>query len=486
MGHTDTPLRIFQQVSPLIPSFPGLELAGAVIPQDVTLERLSRENAATLGESSPFSVDDAAAERYVTTLRNGRRITGHTARLSDEPLWAYLAAGVGDDHNAVTTDEVLDRVRLGAMVTVMAGSMNDNVPFVFADLDRIRGGFGHLSFCADDKHVEDLVSQGHIDHHVRHAQKAGVDPLWAYRMGTLNPALYYRLDHLIGSITPGRLADLQLVGDVAEVRPELVIVDGEVVAEGGTARFTNPDPIPEWTRGTIKVHAAISANSFAVPADGDGAWVQAVEMYDGYFKRAFHVHLPVRDGIVHTDVDRDVLKIAVVDRHHGSETVGVGFVRGFGLRRGALAASTNCTNQNIVVLGTSDADMAEAVRAVAAMDGGYVAVADGDVLGRVALPIAGNMSDRPWEAVHEQSEAINAVAADLGCRIQAPFMIMSFVGLAGVPDFGLTELGLIETATQTFAPVVLATDVETVCCRCPSHAHAVHGLMDPATAGASA
>jgi adenine deaminase len=303
-------------------------------------------------------------------------------------------------------------------------------------------------------------------------------------MGTLNAALYYRLDHLVGSVTPSRLADLQLVRDVADVRPETVLVAGAVVAERGVARFTNDDPIPEWTRGTIKVAPGISAESFAVKADGDRAWVQAVEMYDGYFKRAFHAELEVRDGAVVPDTDRDVLKIAVVDRHHASRTIGVGFVRGFGLRRGALAASTNCTNQNLVVLGTSDEEMAHAVRAMVDIDGGYVAVAGGEVLGTVALAIAGNMSDKPWEVVNAESHAVNEVAASLGCTIQAPFMIMSFVGLAGVPDFGLTELGLIETATQTFAPVVLATDMDTVCCRCPTHTHDVHATMDPATAGA--
>jgi len=171
--------------------------------------------------------------------------------------------------------------------------------------------------------------------------------------------------------------------------------------------------------------------------------------------------------------------VAVVDRHHATETVGVGFVRGFGLRRGALAATTNCENQNLVVVGTSDADMAHACRVAEAIGGGYVAVADGEVLATCPLPIAGIMSDEPWERVLVASETVNGAAAGLGSTIAAPFMILAFVGLAGVPDLGLTEKGLIDVATQGFCAVVLTPQVGQVCCRCPSHVHLVHQVFDP-------
>jgi adenine deaminase len=208
-----------------------------------------------------------------------------------------------------------------------------------------------------------------------------------------------------------------------------------------------------------------------------------MEMYDGYFKRAFHADLPVEEGTVRCDVERDVLKVAIVDRHHATETIGVGFVRGFGLKRGALAATTNCENQNLVMVGTSDDALAGAARAIERLGGGYVAFADGKVLATVPLPIAGIMSDQPWEIVREQSIAANRAAASLGCPIHSPFMIMAFIGLAGVPDLGLTERGLIETKTQSFTDVVLGLQAGMVCCRCPSHAHDVHRLMDPATFG---
>jgi adenine deaminase len=176
--------------------------------------------------------------------------------------------------------------------------------------------------------------------------------------------------------------------------------------------------------------------------------------------------------------------VAVVDRHHASSNLGLGFVRGFGLRRGAIAISSNCTNQNVVVVGASDAEMSAAVTALRDLDGGYVVV-DGDtVASAMPLPLAGIMSDQPWEVAHEQLRRVESAAAGLGCAIRSPFMILSFVGLAGIPDLGLTELGLVETATQAFTPVTLGNSVQPLACRCPSHVHAVHRLMDPATAEA--
>jgi len=329
----------------------------------------------------------------------------------------------------------------------------------------------HLAFCADDKHVEDLATHGHIDHHVRSAVALGVPPAIAIRMAAYNAAAHFRVDHLIGSITPNRLADLQLLPDLTTFRPVSVWVDGIEVARDGAALFDNTDPIPPETRDTIRLaptaHAQVPAPDAHDGTTPDHVWVQAMEMYDGYYKRAFHVQLPVLGGAVVPDPTIDVAKIAIVDRHHATGTTGVGFVRGFGLTRGAIAASTNCDNQNIVVVATTDTDLHHALTVCGEIGGGYVAVADGEVLATVPLPVAGIMSDQPWEVVHEQSVVINRVASDLGCRIHAPFMILAFVGLNGVPDLALSEAGLTDVATEQPLPVVLDTDQRGVpICRC--------------------
>lgn len=491
MRSTDTPLRIIEQVTPLTPAFPNVELGGAHVAEAEVLRRIALSESVTLGESSPFDYSAVATARYRHTLASARRITGHTARLGDEALWGYLAGGVGDDHNAATIDEVLERLRLGAMVTVMAGSMNDNTTAIFSDLDRIRHGFHRLCFCADDKHVGDLADEGHIDHHVRQAIRYGVPAPTAYAMGSLYAAIHYRIDHLMGSLTPTRLADLQLMGDLADVRPRMVMVGGKVVAEEGRAMFDNHDQLPEWLRGTMHLADGFGPRSFRVTVPDAGpdpaptVWVQAMEMYDGYFKRAFHCQVPVEDANALADPGRDVLKVAVVDRHHALDKLGLGFVRGFGLRSGAIAISTNCTNQNVVVVGATDADMGAAVAALRDLDGGCVVVDHGEVLAAMPLPLAGIMSDQPWEVAYEQLRSVEAAANALGCPIPSPFMILSFVGLAGIPDLGLTELGLVETATQEFTSVTLGSEREPLSCRCPSHVYAVHHLMDPLSATAA-
>jgi adenine deaminase len=205
--------------------------------------------------------------------------------------------------------------------------------------------------------------------------------------------------------------------------------------------------------------------------------VQAVEMYDGYFKRGFHVDLPVRAGAVQPDVDHDVLKFTVINRHHGDGPSSLGFVRGFGLTGGALAVSSNCPDVNIVAVGTSDADIAGAVHTLQRQRGGFVAVRDGEVLASVPLPIGGLMGDEPWESTAERLAAAHAVAASMGCGIRSPYMVLSFVGLIVVPDFGLTELGLVDVAAQEFAPLLLQDAGGGVLpCRCASHDHPVHAL----------
>ncbi|KAG4440412.1 hypothetical protein IFR05_004105 [Cadophora sp. M221] len=430
------------------------------------LARLSVPRA-TLGESNPFSLDLASAQKQAAALHAGKRITGHSALLVNEPLWAYAAGGIDDDHNVHQPHNVVERLRLGMMLTVMSGSMNSNIESVFSDIPLLKDGLGHVSFCADDKLAEDLDSEGHIDHHVRIAIGLGVKPMAAYKMATLNAAAYYP--------------------------------NGVLVAESNQALFNNSDDIPEFALNSIHINPCFQdASAFRVePKEGKKqAWVQAMEMYDGYFKRAFHTLLPLSSsGSIEGDTSIDVLKVIVIDRHHGTNNCGIGFVRGFGLEQGAIACTSNCENQNLVVIGTSDREIAGAVRAIAALGGGFAAVLDGKLLGSVRLDVAGCMASGTWECVRDDSIACDEAATTLGCKVKSPFMIMSFVGLVAVPDLGLTEMGLVDCKTQGLMDVVLQDHMEAetvldtkqrspvrVCYRCPSHAHEVHKMISATVA----
>lgn len=479
MGRTGTPLRIFDQITPQTPVDARLERGGAVVDEQEVLDRLGAPGTVTLGEGNPFDYSERATNRFRTALVEGRRITGHSGRQELEPLWGYLAAGVGDDHNAATLDEALERVRLGAMVTIMSGSMNDNLDAILGDPGAARPALDRFCFCADDRHVLDLASEGHIDHSVRTAIRLGVDPIAAYRMATWQPAVHYRLDSLVGSITPTRLADLQIVADLADARPDVVLVGGRVVAEGGAPRFVNDDVLPEWTRQTIRIADDFGPADLALRATGDSARVQAVEMYDGYFKRGFHIDLPVVDGAVQPDLEHDLLKVAVVNRHHGERAIGIGFVRGFSLAGGALAVSSNCPNMDIVAVGTSDDELACAVLRLRDLGGGFVAVRDGATVASVPLPIGGLMADGPWETTAAQLAVAHEAAASMGCAIRSPYMVLSFVGLTVVPDFGVSDLGLVDVARQEFAPLLLQSrDGGVLACRCPSHDFPIHRLVE--------
>lgn len=457
MVSTRTPLHIFQQVSPTTPGAPHLELGGAVIPEETVRARLWDDVTATLGETNPFDYSERSTGRFREALAARRRMTGHTAAQTHESLWGYLAAGISDDHNASTVDEVLERTRLGAMITIMASSLTDNTPRLFADLEAIDPALRSLCFCADDKHALDLSTEGHIDHHIRQAIRFGVDPQLAYRMATTQPAHYYRLDQVLGILAPSRLADLQIIPDLAEVRPSHVIVAGEVQGEEGAPLFANTDELPAWTQDTVHLPAELPADIFALaaPEGTERVRVRAMEMYNGYFKHEFEASLEVVDGTVRSDTATDVLKIAVIDRHHGTAETGIGFVRGFGLTRGAVAITMNCPNMNVAVVGADDESMRLAVEELGRMGGGFVTVADGAVVGRVPLPVGGMMSAAPWQETAEALAAGHAVTAALGCRIPSPYIILSFVGLYVVPDLGLTERGLIDAATQSFVDVLL-------------------------------
>ena len=478
---TGTPLHVFQQVSPTTPASTTLERGGAIIAEEVVRGRLHDDVTVTLGEGNPFDYGDISTGRFREALAAGRRITGHTAVQTEESLWGYLAAGVGDDHNSATVDEVLERTRLGAMITIMGSSLTDNTVPLFADLEAIAPALRSLCFCADDKHVLDLSIEGHIDHHVRQAIRFGVDPQLAYRMATTHAAHYYRLDQILGVLAPSRLADLQIIPDLTEVRPSAVIVAGEIVARGGVALFANEDPLPEWTLDTVRLPETLDPRMFALtgPAGADRVNVRAMEMYKGYFKRAFEATLAVAGGEVLADPAQDVLKIAIVDRHHRDGSVGLGFVRGFGLRRGAIAITMNCPNMNIAVVGADDASMLQAVEELRAMQGGYVTVADGEVLARVALPVGGMMSAAPFEETAEALRVAHAATVELGCPIPSPFIILSFVGLYVVPDLGVTERGLIDAFTQEFVDVLLPGPVDSCGHGSDGHGSDGHGSEGP-------
>ena len=388
--------------------------------------------------------DDAVLEK-VGAFQD-RVIDGHSPGLTGAALQAYVAAGVQSDHESTTPGEALEKLRLGLMVMIREGSVARDlaalVPVVTpANQHR-------FCFCTDDCQPADLVKRGGIDHAIRSAIALGMDPVSAIRLATWNPAQYFRL-HQRGAVTPGRRADLVVFDDLRAPRPRLVFRNGALMAKDGHMAVP-PRPPSRTLRSTMNV--AWDGVSLRIQAEGRRARVIGI-LPDRLVTESLVDEPVIRDGEALADPARDLLKVAVIERHMASGAVGRGFVRGVGLREGALASSVAHDHHNLIVVGADDVSMMTAVRRVGALHGGMV-VARGDrILAEVPLPIGGLMSAEPVLTVCGQLEAAVAAAHGLGSSLHDPFMAMSFLALEVIPRLKLTDKGLVDVDRVAIVPL---------------------------------
>jgi adenine deaminase len=339
---------------------------------------------------------------------------------------------------------------------IREGTSERNLDELIRLVPQIGGQAEFFFFCTDDKHVNDIESEGHIDFNVRQAIASGIPPIKAIKMATLNCARHFRLDQRVGCLAPGRAADIVLTKSLANFHSEIVFANGERIAEGGECLVDLPDlDWPEWTMNTVHVGTLTSAR-LAVPANGASARIRVIELVeDQIVNRVKEEILPVVSNQIRSSPERDILKMVCVDRHQSSGNVGVGFVRGFKLNQGAIGSSVSHDHHNIVVVGVTDDDIVCAVRALQEMRGGFVAVCAGQVAGKVALPLFGLMSLLSPEKLKKEMASLNEIARDLGCRLKGPFMTLGFVSLPTVPELGLTDKGLVDVAGHRLISVVV-------------------------------
>jgi adenine deaminase len=452
------PYRILIEVPSRVPTAPGLETTGGELGLDDVKKVLAWEACVSLGELDPSKVlglrDEYLAKVEAAHALN-KIANGHAAGLTGRELTAYMCGGLSDDHEAVDYDEAVARLRLGMPVLVRDGSTERNLEPIISGVVRDGLDTRHLMFCTDDKHPDDIRDEGHIDYLVNHTIELGLPAVQAIQMATLNAAIHFRVDHLIGSLSPGRWADVILAPSLDKIVPSHVFYQGQLVAQAGRLVVEPPVPdYPDWIRQTVTVRRGKTGADFALKTDRPVADVHVIELYpDQIINEIGQARLPVVDGVVLPDVEQGVLKLAVVERHGKNGNIGIAFVRGFGLKRGALASSVAHDHHNIIVAGTNDTDMAACVRAVEEMQGG-LAVADGGVvLGRLPLPIGGLLSEAPVHDVIAQLEHLTAIAHDLGCTLPAPFMTISFISLPTVPELGLTDKGLVNVRDHALMSV---------------------------------
>ncbi len=374
-------------------------------------------------------------------------IDGHCPGLTGKQLAAYVAAGIRSDHECTSVEEAREKLRLGLTIFVREATNARNLK---ALLPLVTPENHHrICFCTDDRQPSDLLDEGHIDFMVRTAIEEGIPPILAIRMATWNPASYFRL-HDRGALTPGRRADIVVFDDLARPEARLVFRGGQRVAEDGAMLVPRPERPEHPLRSTVNV--AWDHIDLRIPANGRRLLAIGVVPNQLTTER-IETEATVRDGEAVADPSRDLLKIAVVERHRSTGAVGKGFVRGLGLARGALASTIAHDHHNLIVVGADDASMWTAARRAADLGGGLV-VADGDaVLAEVPLPYGGLMSDRPIEEVREQLDATLRAARELGSSLHDPFMAMSFLGLEVIPSLKRTDQGLVDVDRFELVPL---------------------------------
>ena len=460
-GAANLPYRLLIEVSSRVPTAPGLETTGAVLDAQAVARIMDWEQSISLGELDPSKillVQEEYIHKIADALQRRKIVNGHAIGRLGQELNIYASAGISDDHECVTAEELVARLRAGMRVLVREGSTERNLDSLIKGAIEANVPIENLCFCTDDKHPNEIYREGHINYNVRRAIELGLTPMEAISIGSINAARHFRMDDELGSITPGRLADIVLVPDLKAVEPSLVMFEGSVVAENGALKTPVPVPsYPGWLLDTVHLKREITAQSFQVPAGGAVQEVHAavIELIPSQIiNRRLTCRLPVVDGLVQSDPGRDVLKLAVVERYGKTGSVGVGFVKGFHLLRGALAFTTSHDHHNIVAVGVSDEDIAAAVNDLVQMHGGATVVCGGAVTAHMPLRIGGLMSELSAEETAAALETLNQAAAGLGYPYPAPFMTLSFISLPTVPELGLTDLGLVDVLQHKLIPVI--------------------------------
>ncbi len=445
------PLNVFIMLPTCVPAT-NLETAGAVLDADALARLMQEDGVLGLAEvmNYPGVIRHDPEVMRKIRLADGRRIDGHAPGLGGRDLSAYINAGISSDHECTTLAEAEEKLRQGMYIMLREGSAAKNLldllPLVTPKNAR------QFLFVSDDRHPADILGEGNIDFMVRLAIERGLDPITALQIASLNAAQYFGLRDL-GAIAPGYRADIAVLDGLDGLNVVKVIKDGKLVAVDGEF-IAQQKSAPAAKQKSMHI-GKIDLQSFEIDAEGAGPARVIGIIPNQIITKTLRLFPRVAEGKVVSDIDRDILKMAVVERHKATGNVGRALVQGFDLRCGALATSVAHDSHNIVVVGTTDDDMLAAVLAVKEMGGGLVCVAGGKVLAGLPLPVAGLLSERRMQDVAEDISCCIDAAQKLGCTLKDPFMTLSFLCLPVIPELKLTDMGLVDVNAFRFVPLFL-------------------------------
>ncbi len=453
------PLKVMYTTPSCVPAVPGFEHSGSEFYASDIETSMAFDNVVGLGEMMNFpgilNCDDNPIEEVNVTLKHGETVTGHySIPENDRGLNAYISCGISCDHETINPEDVIAKLRLGMYVQLREGSAWHNLRNLAPAITKNDIDTRFCCLVSDDNHPHTLVGEGHLDRILKIAAEEGIDPVQAIQMVTINAATCFGLQHEMGIVGPSKCADLVLLDNLETFDVSLTMIDGDVVFEDGEIHFeVAPYEWPDEITHTMHLDLDITPETFVVKApnpDAQRVKVNAMEMFGGRTDNEhIQVELPVVDGIVQNDLENDVLKVAVFERHHNTGSYSIGFTKGFGIH-GALAQTVSHDAHNLLVMGDNDEDMALAAKLLVECGGGEVAVMDGELLGKVELPIGGLMSPKKVEVVSDEVAHIEDAWKTMGCAMPSPFMTLGALCLACIPELRLTDMGYVNTLTFQF------------------------------------
>jgi adenine deaminase len=418
----------------------NLETSGARISSREIKKILAHPKIIGLGEMMNFPGVVSGNEEVLKKISaaKGKVIDGHAPGLAGKELNAYLSAGILSDHESTTLEEGRERLHRGMYLMIREGSSEKNMDALLPLVTD--STYKRCFFVVDDRSCSDLLREGDIEAVVRKAISKGLDPVRAIQLATINTAEYFRL-YDRGGIGPGYMANLITITDLAKLEIDTVFYKGKLVASQGKPLFL-PPPVTLELKDTVRIKSP-TGKSLKIAAVEETYPV--IEIIPGQIvtKKAME-KIKVVDGTTTPDVERDILKLVVVERHRASGNIGVGLVKGFGLKKGALASSVAHDSHNIIAVGTDDLDILKAIEEIKRLQGGLVVCANLEILASLPLPIAGLLSPEPLDVVVSQYETVEKAAASLGNLPPSPFAILSFLALPVIPELRLTDLGLVD------------------------------------------
>lgn len=448
----NTPLKVFICIPSCVPATKDeFETSGAKITAEDIKEMIKWREVIGLAEVMNYpgviQGNKEVLDKIKATIKLGKIVEGHAPKVSKSELCAYTAAGITSCHETTSKEEGIEKLQLGLTLMIREGSAWKDLSEVIKVITEEKLNSRRILLVSDDRHPEDLIREGHMDYIVKRAIEEGVDPIEAIQMATINTAEHYKLDLHLGGLAPPRYADILLINNIEKISIGKVIIDGKIVAENGKMIIPiRKYEYPKYAKKTIKVKRKINRNDFKFKVkDKKKVKIRVIKIKENSILTEQSTEtMEVEEGEIKVNLEKDIIKISVIERHKATGNMSLGFVKGFGIKSGAAASTVAHDSHNIIVIGVSEEDMAKAVNKLIEIGGGMIVVKDGKLLALVELPVAGLISEDEAEVVCRKIEKLKQAWKELECKIKSPFMTMSILALPVIPELRITDKGLID------------------------------------------